>query len=271
MIYLHYHFTHSLISNSMNISETPSTKQETYKKHFGHCFEISKFEEGDMIPVGGKSIFSQEANIKVRADFSEFSDTLKETHELANSYNVDKLHEWLRSNSFEIDAKLFATLFAFTKKLAEKYPDNPARAETRRKLYHEAGDAITLHDVFSAHSAECAEIAALAQVYLQQAGVPSTYFSGDVLWKRDREQSSEHSFIVIRQEDVTYIYDPANPVNTTSGLFPSIATTKISFDTEVAKNKKVFVTATNLISKKEAFYGTNNGTNVWAEAHIAGD
>lgn len=247
---------------------TAKLENEKIKKLFGHCFEIAKFDEGDNIPVGGESIFSSEANITVKGDFENFKQFLTETHELAGKYELAKLKEWLTSQGIEIGEKLFATLFAFTKKFEEQYPDNPERSEARRKLYNEKGNAMKLSDIFGANSAECAEIAALAQVYLQQEGVPSTYFSGDALWNRDDEFSEEHSFIVIRQGDKVYLYDPTNPVNTTAGKFPSIYTTEAKFDEEMSKPQKRFVTAKNLVSKKEAFFGTNNGTNVWAEKDV---
>lgn len=243
-------------------------KVEKIKQLFGHCFEISKFDEGDRIPVGGESIFSAEANMKVTGDFENFKQFFTEAHELTSKYDLPKLKEYLSSQGIEIDEKLFATLFAFTKKFEEKYPDNPERAEARRKLYSDKSREIKLSEIFGANTAECAEIAALAQGYLQQEGVPSTYFSGDVLWNKDEEFSEEHSFIVIRQGDKVYIYDPTNPTGTTSGKFPSIYTTEANFDEEMAKGQKRFVTAKNLLSKKEAFYGTNDGTNVWAEKHV---
>lgn len=247
---------------------TPKTTIEKIKQHFGHCFEITNFDEGDRFPVGGKSIFSTKADIEVIGDFENFKQFLTETHELAGKYVLPKLKEWLSSQGFAIDEKLFATLFAFTKMFEATYPDNPESAELRRKLYSDKGSEIKLSDIFSANTAECAEIAALAQRYLQQEGVPSTYFSGDALWNKEENFSEEHSFIIIRQGDKTYIYDPANPVNTTSGKFPSIYTTEANFDEEMARGQKRFVTAINLLSKKEAFYGTNDGTNIRAVMHI---
>lgn len=261
------------IENGLNFNpiEQPPEVQKSKEKAeqlFGHCFEITKFDEGDRIPVGGESIFSSEANIKVTGDFENFKQFLADVHELASKYDLPKLKEWLSSQGLEIDEKLFATLFAFTKKFEEKYPDNPERAEARRKLYGEKGKEIKLSDIFNTNTAECAEIAALAQGYLQQEGIPSNYFSGDVLWNKDEEFSEEHSFIIIRQGDKVYIYDPTNPVNATSGKFPSIYTTEANFEEEMRKGQKRFVTAKNLLSKKEAFYGVNDGTNVWAEKHI---
>ena len=109
-----------------------------------------------------------------------------------------------------------------------------------------------MSDIFGANTAECAEIAALAQGYLQQEGIPLSYFSGDVLWNKDEESSEQHSFIVIRQGDKTYIYDPTNPVNATFGKFPSIYTTEADFDEKMARGQKRFVTAKNLLSKRGA-------------------
>lgn len=254
--------------------ETPSlnpdeiSNQERTKQLFGHCFEISKFENGDLIPVGGDSIFSSEVEIKVEGDFENFEVFFRETQEIAHTYDLPKLKTWLSSQGIEIDEKIFAELFAFTKKFEQKYPDSLDRSETRKKLYSEKGKQIHLSEIFSTNSAECAEIAALAQVYLQQENISSTYFSGDVLWDKDWEFSEEHSFIIIRQGEKVYIYDPANTTHTTSGKFPSLYTVEADFDKEVGKGHKRFVTARNIFSKKEAYFGVNNGTNVWADKHI---
>ncbi|QQR93548.1 hypothetical protein IPJ91_00080 [bacterium] len=250
------------------LNQEATKKPEKIKQLFGHCFEISKFEDGDLIPVGGESIFSGEANIQIEGDFENFKEFLQETQDMANKYDLPKLKEWLSSQVIEIDEKLFAELFAFTKNFEQKYPDNPERSETRKKLYGEKGKQLKLSDIFNANSAECAEIGALAQGYLQQEKISSSYFSGDVLWNKEEEFSEEHSFIIIRQGEKVYIYDPANPTNTTSGKFPSIYTVEADFDEEMAKGQKRFVTARNILSKKEAFYGVNNGTNVLAERHV---
>lgn len=256
---------------SFNPTEQTSEVQKPKEKAeqlFGHCFEIGRFEEGDRVPVGGESIFSPEVNIKVTADFEKFKEFFQQIHEIAAKYDLPKLKEYLAANGIEIDEKLFSELFAFTKKFEQQYPDNPERAEARRKLYSEKGKGIKLSDIFNANAAECAEIAALAQGYLQQEDVDSSYFSGDVLWNRDKEFSEEHSFLIIRIGEKVYLYDPTNPTNTTAGKFPSIYTTDANFGEEMRKGQKRFVTAKNLISKKEAFYGVNDGTNVWAEKHI---
>jgi len=187
---------------------------------------------------------------------------------MAGKYDAQKLREWLSSQNIEIDEKLFAKLFAFTKKLDQQYPENPDRSKQRQELYQEKRDALKLSDIFEANAAECAEIAALAQSFLQEEGVSSSYFSGDALWDKGQEFSEEHSFVIIHDGAKTYIFDPANPTNTNSGKFPSIYKTEANFEEEMGKKQKKFVTATNLLSKKQAFYGANDGSNVSPERDI---
>jgi hypothetical protein len=244
--------------------------KEKIRPIFGHCFEIARFDNGDIIPVGGENIISQEMNIGIVGDFESFKQFYADTHDLTRSYNPDKLKEYLSANGIDIDEKLFATLFAFTKKYEEKYPANPEAAKTRRETLFDStkNEKTRLSDILGANSAECAEIAALAQGFLQQEGVSSSYFSGDILWKKDEEFSEEHSFIVIRGGEKTYIYDPANPTNTTAGSFPSLYTTEADFDKEMARKQKKFVTAKNIINKNEICYGVNDGTNIIQEKHI---
>jgi len=242
---------------------------ERTKQLFGHCLEISRLEEGDRIPVGGTSIFSTKADIEITGDFKYFEQFFTEVHEMSDKLKLPKIREWLDEQELDIDEKLFATLFAFARKYEEKYPANSERAAERRRVYHERDREIKLSTLFENNAAECAEIAALAQFYLQQEGIASTYFNGDVLWNKDWEFSEEHSFIIIRQGDKNYIYDPSNPlVGSDSGRWPSIYTTELNFDEEMAKRQKRFVTARDILSKKEAFFGTNNGTLVLAEEHV---
>jgi hypothetical protein len=245
--------------------DSPEDKKEVVKQLFGHCFEVATLENNDPIPVGGESIFSEKVDTTIGGDFEKFQDFFKEVQQVAASYDLVEMRQWLDSQNIKVDERLFAKLVAFTKKLDKTYPDNPDRAATRRKIYGEKGLELKLSDIFDANAAECAEIAALAQFYLQQEGIPSSYFSGDVLWNEEQEFSDEHSFVIIRQGDKLYIYDPANPTATNYGKFPSLYTTETSFDEEVNKGRKIFVSSRNILSKKEAFFGVNDMTSVSPE------
>lgn len=257
--------------------EEPNTtlnirKEETSEglKHlFAHCFEITELRVGDRLPVGGRTFFSSKVDIEIECDFENFQTFLSEVHGLAGQYDLAELRKWLDSvNMDKVDEKLFAVLFAFTKKLEDRYPMNPSGSQIQGRPYIEKAGIPKLSDIFNANIAACAEIAALAKFCLQQENIPSTYFSGDALWDRSDEFSEAHSFIVIRQGGTVYIYDPANPTNTDKGKFPSLFKTEADFDEEMSKGQKKFVSARNLLTGQEAFYGVSNGTNVDFKKHI---
>jgi hypothetical protein len=214
-------------------------KEKRVRQLFGPCLEILKFEEGDSIPVGSESIFSSDMNIKVEADFKNFKNFLKETHDFANRHDLAKTRNFLDSYETEIDEKIFIKLYAFTKILEKRYLDNIGNHENRMNLYNNKEDKqLTLSDVFNNEAAECAEISALAQKYLQQENISSSYFSGFVLWDKNHEFSEAHTFIIVRENQKFYIYDPTNPINTNLGKFPSIYTVDVNFDKEMAEGKK---------------------------------
>jgi len=253
-----------------HVSESGAGNAEKIKKLFGCCFEISKFEEGDCIPIGSEGMFCPTGEmINIIGDFESFEQFLSETSKLADEYDLAEIKQWLGSKGADIDEKLFAVLRAFTENFQKKYPDNPQRGEVRRKILNSRENKeIKLSDIFGENGAECAEIAALVQAYLQKEGISSTYFSGHVLWRKSDEYSDMHTFIIIRQDGKVYIYDPANPTSIASETIPSVFTAEANFDEEMAKKQNRFVTAKNIFDKKEVFYGVSDCTSVKEEKHI---
>lgn len=77
---------------------------------FGHCFVISHLESGDNVPVGGSS-FSNKFNKFVKADFDEFDKFFASAHKTSRSCEFPELKSWLDSSGFDIDEKLFASLY----------------------------------------------------------------------------------------------------------------------------------------------------------------
>lgn len=256
----------------MSSPESPTNEKsgEQIEKLFGHCFEISRIEDSDLVPVGGESQFSQEANIKVLADFENLREWFEKMQERKDKIiSAENLMVWAESRG--LDRNIFSSIASFTKTFGEVYVLNPKPELSRQDLYRQAGQGgVKLSDVFKGGVAECAEIAMVAQYELQRQGINSKYFSGDVLWGKEDEFSEEHSFIVIRQGDKTLIFDPANPVNTEEGRFPSVYTVEADFNQEVRGGKKKFITAKNVLSGKNAYFGVNDGTNV-SEKNIVSD
>jgi len=256
-----------------NVSEQTITQENRpeIKQHFGKSFEIQNIKNGDLVPVGGNSIFSNKFDMEVVADFDNFKDFFEEAYKLVVESDLVDLKQKLDSKDMDINEKLFSVMYAFSQKIGEKYFYNPEfyssnRETTRKNLYKERDKTTKLSDIFGLNSEECAEIAILAQGFLQSEGVSSSYFAGEVLWGEDHDYGEPHSFIIIRENDKQYIYDPANPI--INKRFPSIYSLDKDFDAEIAKGQKIFVTAKNLRNKNEAFFGAGNMTAVIPEKHI---
>lgn len=239
-----------------NIPQQPKLKQL-----LDHCFELSRIDEGDIIPVGGNKL-SGKMTIGVRADFETLETFFAAVHKYAEEADKEKIRAVIAKEGVEISEELFAELLAFTRVWAEQFPANPKADVEREKLYSDKRGQIAISEIVRAGVARCAEIAAMAQAYLQREGVSSTYFTGEVLWAKTQEFGEAHSFIVIRSEGKVWIYDPMNPVRASGKVFPGIYSAPVNFDQEISAGTKKFVTAKNILTGREAFYGVGNHRNV---------
>lgn len=238
-----------------------SYEKNPYVELFGQCLEIKKIEEGKIIPAGGTSIFSNEIDLGFVGDFG-FSDPLFEEAS-ANVFGLqtEKLRRWLDENKLDIDPKLVATLESFQRSYQSRYKTGENHSD-RERFYTTSEGPPSASQIFATNVQECAEIAALAQLFLQKEGVDSSYIGGDVLWNSEAEFSDKHSFILIRSNRGQLIYDPTNPTQTKAGFLPSIYLLNSDFDGEIKKGQKRFVKARNILTKTEVLFGVNDGTNV---------
>jgi len=230
--------------------------------YFGKSFEIPYIERGASIPVGGTNILTDETNVRVLVDWNGLESLVQEMKAVAQKYDRPKLKEWLKSSKIEVNEDLFAMLHAFTDVYKERIGFEQD-SNKRRELY--CGDSPRLSEVIRGNAAECAEITALAQLYLQEE-IDSTYFAGEVLWNKDREFAEAHSFIPLIFDGQEYIFDPANPhkVPTKGGekmLIPRIQKVE-GFRDKINQGKKTYVEATSVLNQTSAWYGVGDGTNV---------
>ena len=233
-------------------------------RYFGKSFEIPHIEIDSYVPVGGTNQFSDEADLNVFVDGDGLESLVQEMQETASNYDKAKLKAWLESANIDVDAELFATLYAFTN-IYNKHTGFKSDHAKRKEFYLE-NELPKLSEIIKGQMAECAEIAALAQLYLQEERIDSAYFSGEVIWKKKMEFAEAHSFIPLKFNDNKYIFDPANPykVSGTDGteiLMPRIQKVE-SFREKISQEKKTYIETINVIDKTSAWYGTGNGTNV---------
>lgn len=249
--------------------EKHEAMQENVRRLFHHCFEIDHIEEGQKVPVGDAGYKSAELAKFTVADLSAFGSFYETVSKGAASLDKEKVQSWLETAHIEIDPDTFTKLYAFTKIFEKNYPQDPDNESKRREMYKER-DAVPMSEVLGKQSQECAEIAAVAQGFLQHEGVASSYVSGEVLWTEDQEFPSVHSFLVIREKGKTFIYDPTNPLQTQDGSLPSLYEPHANFDEEMDKKKKVFVRTTNVMTHEESFFGVGDHASLNPERHIIG-
>jgi hypothetical protein len=264
--------------NSSPQSDNGPVSQEVEKpqrakseKLYGHCFRVNTIKSGETISVGGSVLSdtpTNESHFELINDLELFDGFYKKTEDRLKGVNLEQLRELLDSADCEMSEKTFAELLAFTRSLAEEYPNASEGAENRQALYRNAKDGLKLTDAFKENGAACVEISALAQGFLQKRGVESALFSGEVLWKNDQEFPEEHTFITFKDKGKTYIYDPANPVRNGDRPLPSVFLPALPFEEEMRTDIKRFVTSTNVVTKMEAYYGVGNHTNIIPERDI---
>jgi hypothetical protein len=177
------------------------------KKYFGHSYEAYGIENNNLLPAGG-SKFSDELSLNTLIDTENLKDTLKIIRKNAEK-NREQTKKWLADVNPDIDSELFTHLMAFTQVYDKKY--GYKADHNKREAEYSKGNP-GLSELIKLHAAECAEIAAFAQIYLQEVGIKSSFFSGEVLSSKKDEFAEKHSFIIIDYKGKEYIFDPANPI-----------------------------------------------------------
>jgi hypothetical protein len=234
-----------------------------FEKLFGKGYVLHRIDEGDLIPVGG-DIASDRVDKKATADLANLEEVFVAARKELDATDLEKVNEWLEIQHIEIDPRLFVLAFGL-RKILQKFPQNQDRYNIRLGLYKE-GNLPNISEIVKTGTAECAEIAATTQAFLQREGFNSELVSGEVLWERDQEFGEPHSFIVIKGDNRTFIYDPYNPTPTSNGDYPSFYTSEKDFSKEIRKGKKRFVTTTNILNPKlQAYFGVGNLTNISEE------
>lgn len=263
----------------MNESSSEVIKNSNQiERYFGTSFSIRTVNDGDVIPIGENILDGSSYNLI--ADFSNLRSFFDETNnalrkKISDSESLKQLQEWLSSQNIDIDPRIFMSCYVFTRKFLEKYPDfykNIIERGQKRKKILDSEKNVKLSTLFKEDAFECAEISALAKRFLQENDINCVYFNGDMLSSDQDEFSENHSFLIILHNGEIYLFDPANPTNTTQGFFPSIYELKTgdkdSFFQEI-RSRKVFFPFEDVLTRKVIYYGVNNGTNVSKEKDLA--
>lgn len=231
---------------------------------------ISDIQNNDKILIGGS--FMGKLDLSVIADTDNFEKFFQTVAKNAQNFiNNDNMKKWLNNAAPDFNPEIFAHLYAFDNILRKMYPDLSANIGNRKNFYD--GTDKTLSQAVQSGVCQCAEIAVLAQSYLQTQGFESKYFGGELLRSETEEFGEPHSFISIKTPKDDYIYDPANPLLNSAVYLPRISTLevtpaqKLQFEnkihTENGRRNCAFLEAKNIFTKSSWYYGCGDGLNIF--------
>ena len=181
----------------------------------------------------------------------------------ANNTDNAKL---LKQQNITMSQSLFTHLFVFAKVIAETFP-NLGCKDNKRQSFYAKNTTAKLSELFDKHLFQCAEYATIVQLYLQSVGVDSEYVGGEYIGNKNWEFGEQHSFIIIHENNIDYVFDPAN---NNAGAKPNISIIELSPEQKVKiqarlltnKRKCAFFETRDIITNRKTFYGYGDGANV---------
>ena len=236
-------------------------------KYFKKSFEIPYIEKGSYVPLSAAGYSNDELgngrDVKVLVEGDCLESLVQEMKDTASGYDRIVLKNVLPRN-IDFDENLFATLYAFTS-VYKKNIGFKTDSAKRNEMYRN-GSPISLGEMIEADAAKCVERAILAQLYLQEEGsVDSAYFSGEVIWNKEDEFAGGHAFILLKFNDHEYIFDPANPHETSqtkTGLLPRMQEVE-NFRDKISQGKKAYVETSSVFDQSApVWYGVGDGASV---------
>lgn len=226
---------------------------------FGQSFELQMINTGDKIPVGGPLFGGWSSFLEFDFDGSEL--IFNEMRSWMTDEFIKLSQALMEEDKVQLGSKTFAAVCVISHVLG-KYPVDNWSSVSRRNAYSKSEDgAVRISVAFDNNFSACSERSAAAQFFLQQQGVNSTYFNGEVLWNKEHEFADPHAFIVLREQDTQYVFDPMNPLVRD---FPSIYSVNPNFDELVRQRGKKFIRGTNLFSAQEkiVYFGVGDNINI---------
>lgn len=216
---------------------------------------------GDTIKVGEK------ANLTIDKIPEELQKAFEKMREIVNrqANNPDNA-KLLKQQHITMSQLLFTHLVVFAKVIAETFPNLGCRDNSRQSFYAKNPTA-KLSELFDKHLFQCAEYATIAQLYLQSINVNSEYVGGEYIGNKNWEFGEQHSFVIIHENDIDYVFDPAN---NNSGNTPNISVVEMTPEQKVQiqakllneKRKTAFFETRDVITGRKTFYGYGDGANV---------
>lgn len=216
---------------------------------------------GDTIKVGETANLTiDKVPEKLQKAFEKIREIVKRQADNPDNAKV------LKKQHITMSQLLFTHLFVFAKVIAETFPDLACR-DGRRQSFYAKNQNANLSELFDKNLFQCAEYATIAQLYLQSVDVDSEYVGGEILVNQNWEFGEQHSFVIIHENDIDYVFDPAN---NNAGAQPNISIIELSPEQKVkiqakllsGQRKSAFFETRDIMTNRKTFYGYGDGRNI---------
>lgn len=135
----------------------------------------------------------------------------------------EKIQKFLDSKNIKFDTEAFIYLFCFQNYIREVFPNYTKNADAdirhvfAKKYKSSETNPMLLSIAFKEKIVSCAEMALVAQMYLQHCGITSFLYGGSAFFHNKIPNNSSlrgdaHAFLNIKVKDKSYFYDPVNPI-----------------------------------------------------------
>jgi hypothetical protein len=168
----------------------------------------------------------------------------------AEKFNPQSLVAVLQNLNASLDPTIFSLCLAFL-----PFPGELSASASLRPTFYAARNSPKLSTILNARAAGPVELAILGQAALQAKGMSSWYIGGARL---NLVSTEPYSYVVIEDRGTSYIWDAANPINTSGGgLMPRLFRMPRDFRTQIEQAKATLLCkGSNIfVRAEEVFFG----------------
>lgn len=221
---------------------------------------VDNLVEGQIVPVGG-NLFTDNFTQYCVLDFGSFADKCKNftSENIRSGYERDRAiwEKWAADLGKDVDPYLYYQCMAVQKVTNSLLQVSNTNEESmfERETQYKTLKQVPLSS-FIGKSA-CAERALLGKYLMQKIGLECSYVSGITMNDANDEEEypEEHSFIVTRIGEASFVFDVARPLGQEQKT-PSIFRMDVDLNYDLFKDKQnLMVEGTELLNGYRCWFG----------------
>jgi hypothetical protein len=232
---------------------------------------IYNLADGDNVPAGG-SMLGGPATFFLKNDSARmgefFTRYLAGVEKMNNEAISQGLMNYLTSYKINCSFDVFKKSHVFASAMKAIYPDFKENFSARMDKFFQ-NNACLSGNLSDGHAA-CLEVSVLGAQCLEKAGLETSVLMGEVLDNANEQYPSDHTVVLIKDTDQTYILDAVNFEKYPDGNWgPSLYTIENDqYDAlfkHVDPSKRRMAEARHIFSNQIKYFGYGDRTSITAD------